>query len=90
MDGSGGSPLTAVIMYLQEIKREEVTVPAGTFDCFKLEMGVGGMAGVFAAKYRYYFWYPVAEPRFLIKYESAGGDLVELTGEEPPSGASLG
>lgn len=89
MEGSGGSPLNTFVMYLQEIKREEVTVPAGTFDCFKLEMGVGGMAGIFAAKYRYYFWYPVAEPRFLIKYESADGDLVELTGEEAPSGASL-
>jgi AcrR family transcriptional regulator len=85
MDGSSGSPQNAVAMCLQEIKREEVTVPAGTFDCFKLEMGIGGMAGIFAAKYRYYFWYPVTEPRFLIKYESADGDLVELTGEEPVS-----
>ena len=83
-----GIPFNAVVMYLQEIKREKVTVPAGTFDCFKLEMGVGGMAGVFAAKYRYYFWYPVTEPRFLVKYESADGDLVELTGEESVSGAS--
>lgn len=88
MGGSGGSPISTFVMYLQEIKREEVTVPAGTFDCYKLEMGVGGMAGIFAAKYRYYFWYPVTEPRFLIKYESADGDLVELIGEEPPSGAS--
>jgi AcrR family transcriptional regulator len=88
MDGSGGSPQNAVVMYLQVVKQEEVTVPAGTFDCFKLEMGIGGMAGIFAAKYRYYFWYPVTEPRFLVKYESADGDLVELTGEEPFSGIS--
>lgn len=69
MDGTRGSPHGAFSMYIQETGREWVTVPAGVYDCYKLEMGVGGFAGVFARGYRYYFWYTAEEPHFLVRYE---------------------
>jgi len=69
MDGARGSPLGTFNMYVQETGREQVTVPAGVYDCYKLEMGVGGFAGVFARGYRYYFWYTAQEPHFLVRYE---------------------
>lgn len=69
MDGSRGSPLGTFSMYVKEVGRERVTVPAGEYDCYKLEMGVGGLAGVFARSYKYYFWYTAQEPHFLVRYE---------------------
>ena len=64
MDGSQGSPLGTFSMYVQEVGREQVTVPAGEYDCYKLEMGVGGLAGIFARSYKYYFWYTRRNPIF--------------------------
>lgn len=69
MDGARGSPLGTFNMYVQEAGREQVAVPAGEYDCYKLEMGVGGFAGVFARNYKYYFWYTAQEPHFLVRYE---------------------
>lgn len=70
MDGSQGSPLGTFSMYVQEVGREQVTVPAGEYDCYKLEMGVGELAGIFARSYKYYFWYTAQEPHFLVRYEA--------------------
>lgn len=78
MDGRGGSPVGSFAMYVVEMGREQVKVPAGNYDCYKLEMGITGMAGVFAAKYKYYFWYTVNEPHILVKYEDEQGRLSEL------------
>ena len=69
MDGDRGGPVGTFSMFVQEITREQVTVPAGVYDCYKLEMGVGGVAGIFARSYRYYFWYTAEEPHFLVRYE---------------------
>lgn len=78
MDGRGGSPVGSFAMYVVEMGRGQVKVPAGNYDCYKLEMGIAGMAGVFAAKYKYYFWYTVNEPHILVKYEDEQGRLSEL------------
>lgn len=78
MDGRGGSPVGSFPMYVVEMGRERINVPAGNYDCYKLEMGIAGMAGVFAAKYKFYFWYTVNEPHILVKYEDEQGRLSEL------------
>lgn len=78
MDGQGGSPVGSFAMYVMETGRERVKVPAGDYDCYKLEMGIAGMVGVFAAKYKYYFWYTVNAPHILVKYEDEQGRLSEL------------
>lgn len=78
MDGRGGSPVGSVAMYVVETARETVSVPAGAYDCYKLEMGIAGMAGVFAAKYKYHFWYTVDTPHILVKFEDRQGQLSEL------------
>jgi hypothetical protein len=78
MDGRGGSPVGSFAMYVVETGQERVKVPAGDYDCYKLEMGIAGMIGVFAAKYKYYFWYTVNGPHILVKYEDEQGRLSEL------------
>lgn len=78
MDGRGGSPVGGFGMVVQEVGRETVQVPAGSFDCYKLEMGLGGMAGSFAAGFKFYFWYTADEPHFLVKYQDKQGNLSEL------------
>lgn len=83
MDGQYGRPIGIYPMYVKEVGREEIKVPAGAFDSYKLEMGVGGAAGIFARKYKYYLWYTATEPRFLLKYMQAdGNDLNELVAVE--------
>jgi Transcriptional regulator len=82
MDGRGGSPVGAFAMVVMETGREEVRVPAGNFDCYRLEMGIAGMAGVFAAKYKYNFWYSAAMPHILVKYQDQQGGSSLLTGKE--------
>ena len=45
---------------------EKVTVPAGTFDCFKVELNI-----------KQTFWYSADEHRYLVKFEG-GGVVAEL------------
>jgi len=51
--------------------RETVTVPAGTYECFKIEMGVVSQT----------FWYSADPNRYLVKFK-ADGISAELTGVE--------
>lgn len=84
MDGRGGGPIGAFAMYVREIGREEMRTPAGAFEACKLEMGVPGAAGLFAAKYKYCFWYSVDKPHYFLKYyEKSTGGLTELAGPLP-------
>lgn len=82
MDGRGGSPIGAFEMNLQEKKREEITVAAGAFDCYQLEMSVGGVAGLFAGKQKFNFWYAADEPHFMVKFEGQEGNMTELVAIE--------
>ena len=53
-------------------------MPAGVYDGSKLEMGVAGVAGLFA-KYRYYFWYTPTTPHYLVRYyDTVTGSTTEL------------
>jgi hypothetical protein len=45
-------------------------------------MGIAGMAGVFAAKYKTSFWYAAESPHFLVKYEDQQGRITELLKKE--------
>ena len=50
---------------------ETVTVPAGTFPCYKLDLHIGQ-----------FFWIATNAPRDIVKIE-AGGVIMELTGRAP-------
>lgn len=79
IDGRNGAAPGVFKMYTQVIGREEVAAAGKTYDCFKLEMGVRGVPAVFTAKYRFYFWYTVDEPRYLVKYEDKMGGMTVLS-----------
>jgi hypothetical protein len=54
--------------YARLLGEEEVTVPAGTFDCYKLEVGAsGGLIRRFTSEY--YFWYTKEPPHYFVKYQ---------------------
>ena len=79
MDGRYGSPVGPRRMYIKDIGREKIEVPAGSFVSHKLEMGVAGVAGIFAGKYKYHFWYTADERHYLLKYyDKATGATTEL------------
>jgi len=67
--------------YVKFLGTEKVTVPAGTFDCYKLEMGAsGGLVKRVTSKYR--FWYAKEPPHQFVKYQDEDGknvtELVEI------------
>ncbi len=72
-DGLDGSPSGSFGMYVKETGREKVEVPAGIFECRKLEMGIAGIAGTFTAGYRFYFWYDSDPSHRLVRYEDNNG-----------------
>ncbi len=54
---------------------ESVTVPAGTFDCYKLELAAsGGLIKYFTTKY--YLWYAKASPHHFVKYQDKDRETV--------------
>jgi hypothetical protein len=58
----------ALPMKLSCIAKETVTVKAGTFNCFKLELSVSGWQSLFSSD-KYYLYYAVERPHRFIKYE---------------------
>jgi hypothetical protein len=56
-----------VIDIQQNIGRERVIVPAGDFECYKLEL-----SNPVFEKGRVHYWYPVDRPRFYIKRNIQG------------------
>ena len=64
--------------YARCVKVEKVTVPAGTFDCYKLEVGAsGGLIKRVTSKY--YFWFAKEPPYQFVKYQDKDGkDVTEL------------
>jgi hypothetical protein len=50
---------------------ERVAVPAGEFDCYKIELTPTGLVGVLARVVlpRLYMWHTLAPPHFWVKYE---------------------
>jgi hypothetical protein len=74
------------------VGREVVSVPAGNFDCYRIEVAPTGLLGVLADLLmpKIQMWHTVAAPHVWIKYQGPGegGDsreiLRELTRFEPP------
>ena len=73
--------------YVKLLGEEKVTVPAGTFDCYKLEVAAsGGLIRRFTSEY--YFWFTQELPHRFVKYQDDDGkaitELMEIrsTGEE--------
>lgn len=54
-------------------RQEKIKVPAGEFECFRLELSVGQT-----------FWFSTDAKRYLVKYE-AGGVSAELAAVDPPT-----
>jgi hypothetical protein len=55
-------------MNLELSGRRTVTVKAGTYDCYILELSVGGWQSLFASD-TYYLYFTVANPHIFVKYE---------------------
>lgn len=64
--------------YFEIISNERVTVPAGTFDCYKLKGGISGLIGKVFRK-KFLFWVEKKHPHKVIKYKDSSGErLMEL------------
>jgi len=66
---------------LEVVNKENVTVRAGTFLCYKLQMYLAGILGRFYRK-KWYFWFTVAKPHHFVKYEPPTGETIELVDYE--------
>ena len=54
-------------MRLKNTAIQTVTVKAGTFKCYELELSVGGWQSFFARD-KYYLYFSVAPPHIFVKY----------------------
>jgi hypothetical protein len=59
---------SALTMKLTNTAIKKVTVKAGTFDCYKLELEVVGWQSLFVSG-KFYFYYAVEKPHIFVKYE---------------------
>jgi hypothetical protein len=66
---------------LELIGKENVTVRAGTFLCYKLQMKLAGILGRFYRK-NWYFWFTVENSHHFVKYEPPTGEVIELVSYE--------
>ncbi len=66
---------SVVDMRANVVGRERVTVPAGTFDCYKIELRPTGFTGFLATIImpNFYMWHTEAAPHFWVKYQGAEG-----------------
>jgi len=68
--------------YIKIVGNERITVPAGTFDCCRLESGFSGLRGK-VIRTKFFFWVEKTPPHRLIKHtDSSGERLVTLVGSE--------
>jgi len=61
-------------MHARVVGRERVTVPAGTFDSFKVQLEPTGFLAVLATlRGKLYMWHTVAAPHVWVKYQGPDG-----------------
>ena len=61
--------------YAKLMGEETISVPAGTFDCYKLEIAAsGGLIKRVTSKY--YFWFERETPHRFVKYQDEDGETV--------------
>jgi len=58
----------ALTMKVVSLGRQKVTVKAGTYDCYKLELSIASWQSFFASD-KYVLYYAVASPHHFVKYE---------------------
>jgi len=59
--------------YIKVVGSEQVTTPAGTFDCYQLEAGIDGLLGKIV-KTKFFFWLEKNPPYRLIKNTDSDGE----------------
>jgi hypothetical protein len=83
-----GIPLWAWRMWKAHARflgEEKITVPAGTFDCYKLEVAAsGGIIKRFTSKY--YLWYTKEPPHRFVKFQDKDKENVTELMEVRSSG----
>lgn len=67
LDGSFGLPIGPYGVEIENLGIETINVPAGNFDCYKLELTPVGFDIM-----KFYYWFCVDEPRFMIKRDLFG------------------
>lgn len=74
LDGSFGLPIGPYGVEIENLGIETINVPAGNYDCYKLELTPVGFDIM-----KIYYWFSVDEPRFMIKRDLFGmeTELVE-------------
>jgi hypothetical protein len=62
-------------MLARIVGRQRVTVPAGSFECYTVELAPSGVAGLVADLLmpKMHMWYTVAAPHIWVKYQGPGG-----------------
>jgi hypothetical protein len=55
-------------MKVTNLGKQKVTVKAGSFECYKLELAVGGWQSLFASQ-KSYLYFTVANPHHFVQYE---------------------
>ena len=63
----------ALTMRLRNLGLTRITVPAGSFDCYKLELSVSGWQAMFARD-KYYLYFDAALPHHFVRYDEKDGD----------------
>lgn len=73
--------IRVVKMYVKYLGEEDVKVLAGTFHCYKLEMGCERVVENLVWPYKYYFWFTTDDNRHFVKYQGREMNLSILTNE---------
>jgi len=70
--------IQVVNMVVKVIGEEEVVVPAGTFSCYKVELGVAGFIGKLFWPIKYHYYFTKNDPHYFVKYVDPEGECIEL------------
>jgi len=63
----------ALTMKVTNLSKQIVTVKAGSFECYKLELSLSGWLSIFAS-YKSYLYFSVADTHQFVKYEERDGN----------------
>jgi hypothetical protein len=75
LDGSFGLPIGPYGVEIENLGIETVNVPAGKFDCYKLEITPVGFDIM-----KIYYWFSIDEPHFMIKRDLFGMETELIEG----------
>ena len=64
--------------YARRTGEEDISVPAGSFRCVRIEFGIAGVIGRLFWRTRYHYYYTLAAPHHFVKYVDPDGEKIEL------------